>query len=83
MELPQNIKSIQVMNTGLGNDDIDIEITDVEWITEKRIRLKQAVECVMDSAEFFGTEVSEKHEFEYSYTERDSAADPYVLITCN
>ena len=73
--LPFQIESITVVNTGLG----DYEVENIEWINDKRLRISNEVECVYDDGSG-GTCVSLIKEFEWSFKERDFIKDAYVFI---
>lgn len=75
ISLPFNVKSIEVKNTGLS----DSYVEGIMWIDEKRIEIKNEVDCVFDDG-FGGTTVGRNKEFEWSFTERDFLSDAYVLI---
>jgi len=73
--LPFKVKSITVLNTGLSDHDVE----SVLWINEKRIGIKNGVECICDDG-YGGTCLSITNEFDWSFKERDFLAAPYVLI---
>lgn len=75
MILPFKIKSIEVVNTGLGNADVE----GIVWIDETRIKITNQVNCIYDSGAG-GSCMTSNNEFEWSFTERDFTSDAYVLI---
>lgn len=75
MNLPFEIKSIEVVNTGFGDEDVE----GVLWIDEKKIQITNAVDCCSDDLGG-GTSVMRTTEFDWSFVKLDRL-DAYVLIT--
>ena len=73
--LPFKIESIEVVNTGLFDSDVE----GVEWIDSNRIGITNAIGCIGESDG--GAQVYTSDEFEWSFIQRQADSEPYVLIT--